>query len=112
MLEEDTKEMYLVNVKLVTGEDIIGVTYDMELQDGLLCLEDPMRIQIYDKSKDVDNIETGIIMIPYMPCSENGQYMTIKEKHIVIMNYASNEAIEYYSQVLNNKNKIELGTMH
>jgi hypothetical protein len=109
--EEDI-ELYLVTVKLITGEEIIGVTDDPDMKEDVLILDNPL--QIYTKhmiDDEEDEISSNIMLVRYMGYTENNILIT-KERNVLTIAPPNNILDNYYTQFINSSNQEIIGTIH
>lgn len=111
-LEEDDEVLYLVTVKLITGEEIIGVTDDPDMKEDFLVLDNPL--QIYTKhiiDEEDDEISSNIMLVRYMGYTENNILIT-KERNVLTIAPPNSILENYYTSFINSSNQEEIGTIH
>ena len=82
----------IILLKLITGEEIIGITESINPVDGFYNIENPMKIEYTMLSG-----RFGLVLQPFMYASGE-KLFTITSKHVIITSIPSEEVKNFYSK--------------
>ena len=89
-------------IKIITGEEIVGMTESDPQTDEYINLEDPVKVsQGYDPEGNF-----GLRFSHFMPFSEE-RLFTFKPKDIILYSKPTVGMIRYYDQYMKQSNEIE-----